>query len=450
MPGPLEPYKVIELSSDRGAFAGKLMAELGADVIVVEPPGGDPSRANGPFADDMRDPESSLWWWHYNTSKRGVTLDLDQAEDRERLRTLVAGADIFLESEAPGRLADLDLDYESLRTDHPELIHVAITPYGRSGPRHDEPATDLTLLAGGGPVWSCGYDDHSMPPVRGGGNQAFHTACHFAVMSTLVAILSRGQTDRGQFIDVNMHAAANVTTEVSTYGWLTSGKEVMRQTGRHASYRPTGETQARCADGAWVNTGVPPMKGDEFRALIEWIDELGLREEFADSAVLALGANYDRITVAMINDDELCAEIFGAGRSAMLFLASKMRAYDFFVGTQERGLPTGIVNAPEDVMDDPHFIERGFPVDVPYDSVQRVYRHPGAPIRFTRTPWELRHRAPRIGEHNASILGSAGALGGEVDVRDGASPDDAGATKPSWGFMPERPARLRRRQSPDR
>ena len=428
MVGPLAPYRVIELSSDRGAFAGKLMAEMGADVIVVEPPDGDPSRGYGPFADDIPGPESSLWWWHYNTSKRGVTLDLDNPEDRDRLRTLVDDADIFLESEAPGRLAELGLDYDSLSESHEDLIHVSITPFGRSGPRRDEPATDLTLLAGGGPVWSCGYDDHSLPPVRGGGNQAFHTACHFAVMSTLVALLARGQTGRGQFIDVNMHAAANVTTEVSSYGWLAAGQEVMRQTGRHAAGKPTGPTQARCADGRWVNTGVPPMKGQEFKALVEWIDELGVRTEFPDSAVLELGASYERITVAMIQEEELCAQIFGAGRAAMIFLAAKMGAYEFFVGTQQRGLPTGIVNAPEDLMDDPHFVDRGFPVEVPYDTLQRVVRHPGAPIRFTKSPWELRSRAPHIGEHNEAVFG-------DVDLTEA---EESTPRRSSWASMPER------------
>ena len=187
--GALAGVRVVELASERIAFAGKLLADMGADVVLVEPPGGDPARLYPPFLDDVPGPERSLWWWHYHTSKRGVPLDLEQPEDRRRFRQLIAGADILLESEQRGRLAGLGLDYDDLKAVRPELIFVSMTPYGRAG--SDAPATDLTLLAGGGPAWSCGYDDHSLPPVRGGGGQGYHTACHFAVMSALTALFWR-------------------------------------------------------------------------------------------------------------------------------------------------------------------------------------------------------------------------------------------------------------------
>ncbi len=172
LPGALEGLKVVELASEHAALAGKMLGDLGADVIVVEPPGGHVTRTYGPFADDVDDPERSLWWWYYNTSKRGVVLDLATDDGAGAFRRLVADADIVLEGEAPGALADLGLDHPDLRADHERLVWVSVTPFGREGTRAHEPATDLTLLAGGGPAWSCGYDDHSLPPVRGGGNQA--------------------------------------------------------------------------------------------------------------------------------------------------------------------------------------------------------------------------------------------------------------------------------------
>lgn len=191
--GPLAGVRVVELAGELSAYAGKVMADLGADVIVVEPPHGHVTRAYGPFADDVADPEGSLWWWWYNTSKRGVTADLTTAEGCERFRSLCADADIVLESERPGLLASYGVDHTDVRVGHPRLVWVSVTPFGRSGPRRDEPATDLTLLAGGGPVWSCGYDDHGLPPVRGGGNQGFQTASMFAVMSARLDF--RGHSD---------------------------------------------------------------------------------------------------------------------------------------------------------------------------------------------------------------------------------------------------------------
>ena len=208
---------------------------MGADVIVVEPPGGDHTRTYGPFADDVESPEHSLWWWHYNTSKRGVVLDLDTPDGAASSPSSVRDADIVLEGEDPGRLAALGLDHAQLRDAHPELIWVSITPFGRTTSRANEPATDLTVLAGGGPAWSCGYDDHTIPPVRGGGNQAAHMAGMFAVMTTLTALLAKDVTGRGQHIDVNMTACANVTTEAGSYMWHTDKITVQRQTGRHAT-----------------------------------------------------------------------------------------------------------------------------------------------------------------------------------------------------------------------
>ena len=191
MSGALDGLRVVELASRQAAWAGKLLADLGADVIVVEPPGGHASRAFGPFLDDEPGPERSLFWWNYNTSKRSVVLDLDDTDDATRFRGLAADADIVLEGEEPGRLATLGLDYADLCADDPDLVWVSVTPFGRDTSRAHDPATDLTLLAGGGPVWNCGYDDHMIPPVRGGGNQAFHIASVFAAMSALTAILQQ-------------------------------------------------------------------------------------------------------------------------------------------------------------------------------------------------------------------------------------------------------------------
>ena len=149
----LQGLRVIELASEGGAFAGKMLADLGADVIVVEPPGGHETRTYGPFVDG-RDgqPEASLWWWYYNTSKRSVVIDLETAAGREAFSDLVATADVVLEAEPAGRLAALNLDHPRMRARTPTLIWVSVTPFGRSGSTSDLAVTDLTILAGGGPV----------------------------------------------------------------------------------------------------------------------------------------------------------------------------------------------------------------------------------------------------------------------------------------------------------
>ncbi|HVN01986.1 MAG TPA: CoA transferase [Caulobacteraceae bacterium] len=402
----LAGFRVIELANERIAFAGKLLADMGADVILVEPPGGDPARAYPPFLDDVPGPERSLWWWHYHTSKRGVVLDLDRAEDRARFAALAASADVLLESEPAGRLARLGLDHDDLRKLRPELVFVSMTPFGRGSANAQTPVTDLTILAGAGPAWSCGYDDHSLPPVRGGGNQGYHTACHFAAMSALTALFWRLSSGEGQFIDVSMHAASNVTTEAASYSWLVAQQTVQRQTGRHAAIVQTQETQMLCQDGRWVNTGVPPRSPADYAALLAWLRELKLDADFPELVFLEMGAALEKpITYDRIGVDPEATAIFAAGREALALIAANVSAHDFFIRCQRRGVAVGAIYSPEEAFEDEHFRARGFQTRVTHDDLRRSFRYPGAPYKMSATPWAISRRAPKLGEHDQEVFG---------------------------------------------
>jgi crotonobetainyl-CoA:carnitine CoA-transferase CaiB-like acyl-CoA transferase len=401
----LEGIRVLELAGEPIAFAGKLLADMGADVILIEPPHGDPSRNYPPYLDDKSGPDRSLYWWHYHTSKRGIVLDLDSEDARNNFRRLVATADVLLESEPPQRLASLGLDYPDLKQLRGDLIHVAMTPFGRNDSKSELPATDLTVLAGSGPVWSCGYDDHSLPPVRGLGNQGYNTGCHFAVMSTLTALLHRFASGRGQFVDVSLHAAANVTTEAASYAWLVKGATVQRQTGRHAAVQSTGETQVLCADGRHANTGVPPRTPKEFAAMLGWIRDLGLEQQFPEAVFLEMGANWEGpFDLSRLGSDDTITAIFSAGRDALKLIAGKVPAYEFFVGCQRAGLPAGIVYAPEEAFEDEHFRARGLQAEVVHEDLGRTFRYPGAPYQLPASPWRISRRAPKLGEHTDEVL----------------------------------------------
>ena len=411
--GPLAGLRVVELASEWAAYAGKLLADLGAEVVLVEPRAGHHTRAYGPFADDVPGPERSLWWWHYHTSKLGVALDLHHRDDVELFRRLVGGADIVLEGESPGTLAERRIDYDDLVRLRPDLIMTSVTPFGRRGPRAREQATDLTLLAAGGPVWSCGYDDHALPPIRGGGNQSLHVGGVHAVTATLVAVLHRGVAGVGQHIDVSLYAAANVTTEAATYEWLVARQTVERQTCRHASPHPTPSCIAPDVEWCLVHTGVPPRSAKEYATLLGWLHDLGAYEAFPEAVFLEMGRDRGGVRLADIATDVETREIFRAGRDALVFIASRMRAADFFVEGQRRGLAVGVLNAPEEVMHDPHFIARGFPTRVHHDDLGRDVLYPGAPFLSDVSPCSIRSRAPRLGEHDAKILGPLRAGKGE-------------------------------------
>jgi crotonobetainyl-CoA:carnitine CoA-transferase CaiB-like acyl-CoA transferase len=414
MSGPLAGCRAVELCDEKGAFAGKLLAGLGCEVIKVEPPGGDHTRTYGPFYEGEPGPERSLYFWHYNTSKRAITLDIARAEGRDLFSRLVATADIFIESQRPGYLEELGLGYTALCGGNPGLIMCSISPFGQSAPRHDEEVTDITLAANGGFVWMNGYDDHTLPPVRGGGGQGYQTGCHFAVMSVLAAVLHRDAGGPGQYIDVNMNAAANVTTEAGSYTWLVNGGTVQRQTGRHAGVNPSMPSQVRCSDGRYVNTGIPPRRGAEFGRVLDWLKSLGALDEFALAPLLEEGAKRDRIDLSRIADDPAVQAIFGAGREAFQFIASRIPAYEFFTGGQARGFQVGIIYAPEEVFSDPHFVARGWPVQVEHPELGRSFTYPGAPIAFGAGQPAAPRRAPLLGEDNASVYAEFGVAAEEL------------------------------------
>lgn len=401
--GALHGVRVVELASENAAFAGKLLADLGADVIVVEPTGGHATRQFGPFVDDVADPEGSLWWWYYNTSKRSVTLDLETPDGASAFTALVGTADLVLEGEKPGTLARLGVDHTDLRSLAESLIWVSVTPFGRTGPRAGEEATDLTILAAGGPVWNCGYDDHTLPPVRGGGNQAMHIGGSFAAMSALTALLFRDSTGTGQHIDVSMYAAANVTTESGSFDWLVAERTVQRQTGRHAMSLPTMEVQVLAGDGRYVTTGFAPREASDFQMLIDWLGELGIGSEFAKLPFLEMGVERGGVDPRAVVADPLDEEIFSTGREALVFIASRMDAYSFFIGSQQRNFQCGIVYSPEEALADPHFKDRKFPVDVMHPEIGRMVTYPGAPFKMTATPWRIYRRPPLVGEHNDEL-----------------------------------------------
>ena len=259
--GPLTGLRVIELASEHAAYAGKLLADYGAEVLLVEPIGGHRTRTFGPFADSLPEthPDRSLWFWHYNTSKQGVQIDLDTSEGADQFRNLVGFADIVLEGETPGRLAALGLDHGQI--DSPTTVWVSVTSFGCNDPRSLDPFSDLTAIAGGGLAWNCGYDDHSLPPMAPLGNQGYQTASIWAAVGALMAIEARARTGEGQLVDVSMHAAVNVTTEQATQWWLVAEKTVQRQTGRHALHLPTESIVAIAAFTASIRESLSGPSG---------------------------------------------------------------------------------------------------------------------------------------------------------------------------------------------
>jgi crotonobetainyl-CoA:carnitine CoA-transferase CaiB-like acyl-CoA transferase len=392
----LDDVRVLEVGSEPGAWCGKLLADMGATVIKVEPPEGDPTRNYEPFYEDQPGIDRSLYFWNYNTSKSSVTLDITTDAGRSVFQRLAAGANVIIDSMPPGYLGNLGLGYEEIKSLAPQIVMASITPFGQEGAYADYASTDLTALAFGGPVWSCGYDDHTVPPVRGEGNQGYHTVCHYAVNAIMIALIHRQFTGVGQYIDVNMHAALNVTTEAGSYSWTVARDTVQRQTGRHAGTTPSAPVQIQCRDGRYVNVGFPARTEEQWFHLLAWLDEEGLLEslgEYLDPP------NFE----AMRRGDLKALEQRRRVSEAMSGLAKRTDSFDLFSKAQKLGFQWGIVYAPEEVLGDPHFQARGFPVDVDHPELGSSFTYPGAPYKLMASPWEIRRRAPMLGEDNQRV-----------------------------------------------
>jgi len=214
----LHPYRVLDLTDEKGLFCGKLFGDLGADVIKIERPGGDPGRNIGPFYHDEVDPEKSLFWWAFNNNKRGICLDIETADGQDAFKRLAQGADFLIESFAPGYLDKLGLGYPALERINPGLIMVSITPFGQTGPYKDYKATDIVAWAMGGQMYPWGDTDR--PPIRiSHHSQAYLHAASEAAVGALLALWHRQSTGKGQHVDVSIQESVVRVTYAATASW---------------------------------------------------------------------------------------------------------------------------------------------------------------------------------------------------------------------------------------
>lgn len=402
MSGPLAGLRVVEYCDELGQYAGKLLADLGADVIRVEPPGGSRGRTIGPFVKDIPGPNRSLDFWYNNTNKRSAVCDLATGDGAAAFRTLVARADVLIEDQRPGTLAGLGLGARDLTEANPRLIACSITPFGQDGPWAQYASSDFVALALGGPMAMCGYDPEDAPgapPIRGHGNQGYHTACHYAVHGILAALFHRDRTGEGQNIDCSMHEALSQTVEVGMPMYLYTGGDVIRQTARHAAARRTEPWLAPAGDGtALILFGIGRDNGS-WRKLKSWYQSFGFGMNFDEERFDSPAARQPG------RGSPEAAEI---NAETLRFIASRP-GEESYRGGQERDQAWGVIRTPDETLTDRHFIERGHWVNTTGEDVPGPVLMPGAPYMFSRTPWELRRPAPKLGEHSEEVWAAAGA-----------------------------------------
>lgn len=389
----LEPYRVLDLTDERGLLAGKILADLGADVIQIEPPGGSPARNIGPFHGDDPLPDKSLFWWAYAANKRSITLDLERKDGRALLGQLVAEADFLIESFSPGYMESLGLSYESLASMNSKLIMVSITPFGQDGPYSQYQATDIVGMALGGFMYLTGDEDRA--PVR----ISFpHFYLHGAAAGATAAMLAhthRVVSGQGQYVDVSCQQAVAKTLAHAPQIWDIEGAILKRM----GVYRQTsGENRVRinwpCKDG-YVNYMVQGgTVAYSTRALLDWAKEDGLdTAELDEIEWEELG--YGAVTPKLM--DQFSGPI---GE----FFKGHTRA-ELMQGSLDRRILLFPVATPSALDDHPQLEARGYFKEIEHPELGLTVRYPGAFVKSGdgKDIAGVYRRPPLIGEHNVEI-----------------------------------------------
>lgn len=396
-PFPLSPFRVLDLTDEQGSVCGKALGDLGADVIKIEPPGGDPARRLGPFYHDEPDPEKSLHWFAWNTSKRGITLNLETADGRALFQRLVHTADIVVESFPPEHLARLNLGYEDLTRIKPDIILTSITPFGQTGPYANYKGSDLVLQAMGGYAYLCGDEDR--PPVRVGVPQVAAHAGLEAAAASLFALFHRLRTGEGQHVDLSMQLVAIWQLMNATPFPKLQGEDMKRQ----GQYARLGYIRRRslyeCKDG-WVVGLFYGGRGISLvstQALVRWMDEEGMASQELKEKDWA---SWDMAQMAQ--DPNAQEEIDRMEAAVMAFFRTKTKAEIFERAFRDRML-LAPANTIKDVVEHPQLQARGWWVPLDHPELGQTLSYPGPMGVFNNAAHRPRFRAPRIGEHNEEV-----------------------------------------------
>lgn len=391
----LSPYRVLDLTGEDGWLCGRILGDLGADVVKIEPPSGDPGRLHGPFYHGERDPEKNLTWFAYNANKRGITLDLDSSQGQDLFHRLAQKADFVIESFVPGYLDARGIGYKALREANPSLVFTSITPFGQIGPYAHYRGSDLQALALSGFMSLVG--EPGKPPLRTILPQAPMWACMYAASGTMIAHYYRQNTFEGQQVDVSLQASMLWALANAPSFWSLSRSNLKRAGTQIIGRSITGAHMRAlypCQDGHinFIIYGGEAGKHSN-QAMVAWMTEENMAPDWLKEK------DWDKFNVATSTQEEIdqIEAPFGA------FLAKRTKA-EFANESVKRGILGYPVNNAKDISEDPQLVARNFWVEVEHPELNDTLTYPGPFTQFSGTRQSIRRRAPRIGEHNVEIM----------------------------------------------
>lgn len=392
-------YRMLDLCDERGMLCGKIFADMGAEVIKVEPPGGDPARTLPPFYHDEVDREKSLFWFAYNTGKKSVTLNLDTADGRAVFCDLVKISDFVVESFPVGYLDSLGLGYDTLSRLNPRIILTSLTPFGDAEPGRSQQADDLILWATGGMMAIMG--DRDRPPVRMNLLQSYFHASAEAAVGTMTAHYPRELTGEGQHVVVNMQACIVWTLMNEQAYPILHGNSVQRNGVFVGSEGMRQRTVFPCKDGYITLLLAGGPLAFSLRALIQWMDEKGMAPQWMVEKDWSM---WGPATFMNARGEEVQKEIDAIETAVSNFLMTMTKA-EIYAEALKRRILLAPVSTVADIAASEQLAARNFFVPITHEDLGTTILYPGPFAKLSVTPLRVAGRAPHIGEHNQHVYG---------------------------------------------
>jgi crotonobetainyl-CoA:carnitine CoA-transferase CaiB-like acyl-CoA transferase len=401
----MKGFRMLDLADERGAVCGKIFADLGAQVIKIEPREGCSTRRIPPFLDGVEGPDRSLYAIAYHAGKRSITLNLEADRGRELLGELVKKSDFIVESFPLGYLERLGLGYSALEQLNPRIIHTSITPFGDTGPAKDYKVADITTWAAGGMM--CLMGEEGRPPLQMAQPQAGLHAGAEAAVASLIAHYPRELEGRGQHAVVNMQACI-VWTLMNEQAMPMLHGDYLRRSGVFTgAIGGRRKTVFRCKDGFVSGLIAGGAYLPSTNALIAWMKEEGAAPEWLlkEGGLKALTPG-----AFMSAGAEALKELDMAEAAVEDFFATKTKR-EIWENILKRRMLFAPVATVADIAADPQLKSREYFVEVESPALTRTLTVPGAFAKFSKTPVGPAGAAPRLGEHNHEIYGGLLGLG---------------------------------------
>jgi len=393
----LGSFRVLDMTEGGALLAGRILADLGADVIVVEKPEGNSARLIAPFYHDIPHPEKSLFWFFYSANKRSITLNIETVQGQELLKKLIEKADCIIESFPVGYLDKFGLSYTDLKRVNPRIIMASITPFGQNGPYRNYKGSDIVSMAMGGFMYLTGDPDR--PPVSIGSpyQSELHAGAE-AASAIMIAYYYRKKGGEGQYIDISVQHSVTLTITNAAPTWTLNQKIIRREGGSRLLGFIPGKAQRLvrpCKDGYVIFVVYGGQLGArQNKALTEWMNSEGMAPD------LMREKDWENFDLTKVTPEEI-GTIDGAIDS-FFKVHTKAELYQWALKKHVMLYPVSNV---KDLVENEQLVFRQFWREIDFPGLGRI-TYPGDFVKTSEIPCQVRRRASLIGEHNEEIYGN--------------------------------------------